>query len=948
MAYDDFEDKSFKVDENYFNVVIPDLDPGKDVPVQFRWQYNDNTYGDWSASKILQVPEISRPEVTNIVAVWEGTNLKITWDKASDLVNAYQIYLTNGGITRSWTHPINKNSTQQTWVLTEDMNKNNFGLTFRTSFTGVLRSTYIDNTTVGVDFTTPAFVDEVCIGTIADSEWLVTSIQNGITVAWQGGLTTQPTYATTEVYVATSSSGPYELKYTGSGPATIILDNFNVHYIKIAHVSKSGCTSSFSNVKTGTAYDPIVFDEEPPNEVTSVTGVWSGDDILVSFTMPAADPAKRFRIYLTNGSETRFFDKFAPAQTGSQSVRILDSELFGAFGERYTSFTGSISSVDEYENKSTGVAFTVAEKTNPLSGVTPTAVVTAMSNGYTVSWTLPSGAAYAKVYEGATSGFTPDDNTNLVYSGDSPAVVVNTNYIAVFVKIKYFNNFGSASNASSAYEVTPLDAGMLSVISNPVEIQTGGSILAGDQLTSGARFLINETGAYVYDASATVGTGPTTQIIGNATSGSPTFITTNAKIANWKIYTNKIENELGGGVTKYAGLSPNGTYAFWAGSTTAGGDSSAKFIVSQAGELTARDVNIVGGQLTVGGTTYANSPFAVNSSGTFKATDATITGTINATAGNFTGSLQVGTGVSYGQFRLNTPSGAKFEIGALTNTGGSYTGDIGIQGTNSGNQYFQLDTVNGIITNKGTIGGWTIDANSINKNNVIGLYNTTTSTDVAIWAGGTRGGTNKFSVTYGGKLVATDASIYGNVYANVGGFGTFNALGTAIENGWTISSATITSTGSVSGTGQVILDGQNGSISGGKISGTKVLASAFYVGSSESATDYIKSDGTLSLANGLIYYNGSMLQINQNRLGNTQFKIKLNVTSNEDGTFGDSTLVQAEDGEMTIGRAFFYGGTTDPRVGYFGGAVTARWQVDNGNQGSLAFNKGDIWFQRAV
>jgi hypothetical protein len=930
MAYEDLDDYSVgAAGSDTFDVVIPDLDPSTAYPIQFRWQFADKTVGLWSVSKILNTPEIARPEATNIVAVWVGTSLKVTWD-APALASSFQIYLTAGATTMSWSKAIDKSQTQQTFILSKEDNKANFGGVFQTTLTGVLKTTYIDNNTDGAAFAIPPYVDALCSAAVADTDWTLTSISNGFTVAWTANSSIYPTYDYTEVYVSDSATGTYTREYAGKGPATIKVTTFANNYVKIKHISEANCSSAFSTVKIVTAYDPIVTDIIPPDEVTGISAVWSGDDIAISFNFPASNPGKRFRVFLTNGGQTVFFDKYTTDTSSPASIKILSAELFGGFGDYYTSFTGVLSSVDEYENKTTGVSFAVAEKTNPLSAITPTATATPMSNGYTVTWTLPAGASYAKVYQGATSGFTPNDSTNLVYSGQSPAVVISLDYTETFVKIKYFNNFGSSSLSSTAYSVTPLDAGMLSVIDNPVEVRTGGSILAGDAITSGARLLLNETGIYLYDKSAIVGTGPTTQIIGNATSGSPTFITTNAKIANWNIYSTKIENSLvPGSITKFAGLSPSGTYAFWAGSTTAGGDASAKFTVDQLGQLTARDIKIVGGELTVGGDgTYANSPFAVNTSGVFKATDATISGTVNATAGTFTGTVNIGSSTVNGQLALYAGAN-KFEIGRLKDVNGAWLNDIGIQGTNAGSRYFQLDTVNGIIVEKGTIGGWTVNSTTISKN-----Y-TSLNADGSITAGS--GG--EFTVSAAGALAATGATISGTIRASQGGFGTFS--GATLTKGWTITSPSIVST--AAGANQITLNGETGVISGGTISGTKIIGSAFYIGASDTATDYFKSDGSFRFAGGKIYGTSSSLTIAAGT------NIQMNIASNDDGTAGDNTVNQASNGSLTLGRAFFYGSNYNPQTGNGGSRFDNRYDfylASGSYQGVADFGPGDIWMQR--
>ncbi len=194
-------------------------------------------------------------------------------------------------------------------------------------------------------------------------------------------------------------------------------------------------------------------------------------------------------------------------------------------------------------------------------------------------------------------------------------------------------------------------------------------------------------------------------------------------------------------------------------------------------------------------------------------TNLTITGTVYANAGRFTGSIDVGSSTVAGQLRVYAGSN-KFEVGKLTNTSGQYIEEFGIQGTNSSGKLFQLDTINGIVTNKGTIGGWTINETTITKNQ------TSLGSDGSI----TAGSSGQFQVTTAGALTATNATILGSVKATGGGFGTFDSSFNIVK-GWTIGAATLTSTGQASGTTQIILNGETGTISGGLISGTKIEGS---------------------------------------------------------------------------------------------------------------------------
>lgn len=1004
-----------KQNGDYTDIVIPDLDLLTTYGLQVAWVYADKEKPTSEFSDVFEftTPGPEREEVTNVVWVWEGTTLKGTWDRTSGKKEkTYQVYLTAFGTTieRSWTQAADLDNVTQTFLLTEERNIGNFGRIFRKQFTGFIKTTYLDGTTSGVAFTTPEYNDPICSGVA--SNWTVTGILNGVLVSWSDSLgsSATPSYSYSQVYVSTSPSGPWEIKGSGLSPIQVPLDGLGTYYFKLSHVSKSECESLDSDIKEGKAFDPLTFDEDPPNEITINSVVWDVNDIKINATMPATKPPSRLRIFLTNGTNTGFFDKFPSSSTGSIVIKITESELYNTFAEYFTSFDGLAKGVDEYENMSAGVTFTVGEKTNPLTGIVPTAVVTAVGNGYTVSWSLVSGAVRAKVYEGSSAGFTPNDNTNLVYSGLSPALITKTTYETVYVKIKYNNNYGNYSEASIAYEVTPLSIGDLSLIDNPVKIATDGSIFTGEldeegqPIQSGARLFFNREGIFIYDEDSA---GPTTQIVGDASSGSPTFITTNAQIANWKIYENKIENVLGDGVTKYAGLSPNGNYSFWAGSDDASGSATAKFSVTKTGELTARDVNIIGGSLEVG------TKFKVAAlDGKLTAADAEITGTIGAVSGKF-GEVDIGGTfpdgvVRNGQLRIIKPGVGQIEMGRFKDTLGNWTNDYGIQITNLSDPiqpYVQMSPDLGIIARKGVIAGWEIMPTYFSSDSdKVGINAPAipASTDVAFWAGGPElsvPNSAKFKVNYGGALVATDAKVYGEISSSNARFGSFDDSSfTNLEKGWYVSSGQIISTSETSSRTPVYLDAEWGAISGanviasvlwlnpitaqqadaetpeasaeygydyissagsfrlgaGKIRyssstgltvNANLTASNLFLGNSTSGvTDFIigkaedgRSVGDFSLGNGAIIYDADsdILEINPQRKPFANFKVRFNITSNEDGTFGDSTVVQDGNGYLTTGRAFQYGNDEYPT-----NAVAVQEKIDNRGR---PFVKGDIW-----
>ena len=1012
----------------YTDIVIPDLDLLTTYGLQVAWVFADKERPTSDFSDVFEFTTVgpSRPEVTSVVWVWEGTTLKGIWQNPSPNAKTYQIYLTPVGATsqleRSWTKSADHTTTDQIWTLTKESNIGNFSKVFRTQFTGKLKTTYLDGTTSGLSFTTPAYADPVCTATISDSSWSVLSVPNGISVSWQDDITKAETYKYTNVYVSTSQSGPW-VQYSGTSPVQIPLYNFNTHYVKINHFSSSECESTTSSIKEGKAYDPITFDDIPPDPVQPpVTAVWNTDKALVvSYKMPAQNLPTYVKIFLTYNGTTKWFEKTVTTSTPSASTSstINRQEFIDAFGESPTSFTaGYVTDMDVYRNENTTQVpisnITTAVKPNPLLGKTTTISVTGAANAYVVSSNLDSKATGIKVYQSSTENGT----YSLVASSNSSPVIVYDETNAgntVWVKAQWTSEDGNAE-MSAATSVLILDVGALSIIENPIKIKTDGSIFAGtldsndEPVLTGARAVFNKRGFFLYDDNDENGLNPTTQIIGEDNGITATFITKKARIANWVISDSKIENTLNATAGSYTGLSPSGTYAFWAGGGVAGGYSAnanedAKFSVTPSGNVIARNIKVLGGEITVG------SKFNVDTQGIITATDANLTGTIKAQSGilgsvDIGGSMIIG-GVSTnvdGQLRVTVSgtTGGKVEIGKFTSpaTGtGIVTVGAGIQVTNtSGGWYAQLDPTNGIVAKKGSIGGWEIDDFTLSAYaNKVGMHAPAIPNDnsVAFWAGGLIDNP-KFKVTYGGLLEAINAKIYGEIRSNTAKFGIFNDSNfTTLDKGWYVDEAQIKSTRLTASGAPVFLDGEWGAISGanviasvlwlnpisaqvaaaetpeasatygydyissagsfrlgagkiryssstGLVVNANLTASNLYLGESTSGvTDFIigkaengRSVGDFSLGDGRITFNSGTLNIDATR-------IDFNLRGNNDGTFGDSTVVQdADTGELTIGRAFFYGGNNYPD------GATDRIQHADGDQGSGPFVKGDIWLSR--
>jgi hypothetical protein len=767
--------------------------------------------------------------ITNLSAQWQeldsGPALVFSFDidltlEENNTIDSFEYTLSDGtSITpRIYSTKLNTESVTQEVIFYYADNTKYFGI-FQTTFAEFIVRALDKSGEVGAEgilTDIPSYIVDLCTPIIT-----ATPIPMGYSVTLTDICTKPYEFLSVEEIVSDAASAPttgYQQVYLSKiTPANILTPTTVSRWVKARYTSGSGLYGPYSNAVKVKPSNPIEADLTPPDPATAVTAVWSGNNISVTATVPL--DVTRFIVRLTNGSTVGFFTKFPTASGTSQTILITEQELYNALGSYFTSFTGLLILADVADNRNAGTAFTVAEKVNELANVTPTFEVTAISNGYSVNYTLPAAAAYAKVYSSSINNFTPDDATNLVYSGLSPAIIINSSYTLNYVKIKFFKTDGASSLISAQKSVTPADPGMLSLIDNEVKISTNGSILAGDSATSGGRAILNKEGLFVYNTGGT----PSTQIVANATDGSPTFLTTNAKIADWKIYSNKIENQLVSGITKYAGLSASGTYAFYAGSTTSGGDAQAEFSVTQLGAVQAKNITISGGSLSVGASSIAAS------TGKLTTTDADITGKITALSGKITGNFQVESGTFYTgtsptstSVLINDKGLASIDasnntLTAILNTPIS-SGNVPI---GSQPAVGTLPNAISFFTQAALIGGWVVDStkikdrseqfvlNSTDKNIVItGVIDVSTNfrvelgTGANVFSAGTAGQTPSVFITRAGLLTANNATIRGTVRAQLGGFGQFS--GDTLQHGWTVTG--VSNLGKLTATGTAEID----------------------------------------------------------------------------------------------------------------------------------------------
>jgi hypothetical protein len=920
-------------------IIGPNIDPthtksGIYINANNYW-YSD---GSWSArgadiAGALVSSTIAKPyPIASVTAAWTGTTLNVTWTRettgnySDQYLASFKIKFTIGSTIKTITVPASAGNSYQ---LTVNQNKSIFGPPQRSfDSIGILAEDSFGNQTAEfVKTPIPSYVNNL----VAPTGVSMSSVNNGYKISYLN-----PDNYQVQIEEATASStGPWSSVYIGSlNPATVIAQNLNDRYVRIAYIDDFGFTGPYANAGIVSPTPPVSINNTAPNSVTITSQGFSnsgyGNNVVVGITLPASNPGTTFIVQLTTGTSSAYY-YFVSDTNSNQTLTILGKDIFAQFGSYSSTYSLKVYSQSSAGIKDSGVTLSPGTVTrlSSLSSYTATASFSNIPSGYTItsdytttsathmevyskytSWSGVSSivdyyiATYsskpaanqlvlnawfengsitptvvpttgykitgpnipANTYVTAVSGSLPTitltlsnnltgtpsagsqyNLTALVYSGSSPASTFSDLYVNTYVIIRWYDDFGNSSIASSELIAHPIDPSAISSISNAVNVSaTNGAIYVGDSATSGKRVVINATGSYpglfAFDGT---NTSATTQIIANPTlaaSGGYTFITTSAKIADWYIDANKIQNSLQTS-SNYVGMSGNGTYAFWAGSSTSGGDALAKFTVTPQGAIVARNIAIYGDgtggtSLEIGGTGSA-APFSVTSAGAMKATSATISGEITATSGNITGNLGLGGSFYSGTFKLAVVTGV-----VANGTTAVYTTNVA-HGL----------TVGKII--------YVANLSNTNLNGTYKITNVTTSSPYTFTVANTTNTTvsgqsgQLYDITSGFVMGATGLVFNNNdtkgvttIDAATGRFVTQSAL----IAGWTIDSSTISAT---YGSGTISLSSGNAlslpRISLSAIPSYPVYLSAATVGSdivfsAGNGNFSVKADGTVNIS----------------------------------------------------------------------------------------------------
>ncbi len=734
------------------------------------------------------------------------------------------------------------------------------------------------------------------------------------------------------------------------------------HSVKLTVVSVDGVESDFSTAQFET---PKLIPNTLP---TSVTGSWVGTNFKVSFTHnPAEEFFNLYNVTLTAGGTSKVFDVAPVPGTSSQSFTLSLSQNRAAFGVPQTSFSGSVKTVNIYNNEGSEVPFSAVNYVNTLPAAT--ILATPISNGYSVSYTTPADATFNTIEieeVESTSSTAPTTGFQTIFSGSTnPAVVIVPNTNKRWVRARFSNNIGSYGVYGEAVAVTPTSPVVVdndgppdvSSVTTSGGLDNSGTVgfngyadISWPAVTTGGirgyriRYRPVTTPASNYSYADSPGSGTSYRL-----SGLGAGLVYEIAVATYDEYNNTSSSYVSGsnvtvGGTPYIASTVDVTGYFKAKANPTDADSTAfKFgygvdtgkrgLIFNANNYWYIDSS-QSASLKVGGATtnyieWNGSSFVID-------------GDLRAKKGSFSGNVSIASGASIysGSLVNNT-------VTATGDTGGSLSGAGYI--LNSSGLTFSSASVSGITTIDATtgklttasanIGGWDVNSSTINKTSSSGTVtldssnaqirltspsytagiatpNTNSASDIVFWAGGARSTDANFYVKADGTVVMKSAIITGYASSgdipDVSGFitaGQVNANVTSID-GSKITTGIIKSNNH-SGTN----DGSDFSTSGTAINLT---------GGGISAKNFRLTSGGDAFFNGTVFSNISLSapSITGGSIGSATITVSDSFTSSglyyADDALSESNDVDANGNVGTIGS-----GTVSPTLTLASGRLTS-------------------------
>ena len=611
--------------------------------------------------------------------------------------------------------------------------------------------------------------------------------------------------------------------------------------IRITAISATGLESAWSDEFTVSAVT------DPPSNPSNLSPAWSGTDFTVSFTHDTTSSSnvylKEYIVKLTPASPTPAKEFSLTPTSGSSQKFSLSLEVNqAAFGDAQTQFSGTITAVDIYNNKSTPISFNNTVYVSPLSA--PTITASAIANGYTVSYSTQTSNVFnlISIEEVESSASSAPSTGYAVVKTDrsNPSIVSAPNNNKRWVRARLNDTLNAFTAYSNIVSVTPVSPVVVDVDGPPnvASVTTSGSIdtsgylgfnayadISWPAVTTGGirgyRIRFSNDGGTTYSYVDSPGSG-TTYRLGGLAVGS----TYKIAVATYDEYNNTSTSYVSGAdvnvtgtpsVTNYISAGP---FQFGVG---VGGTSTNKglyFDTSNYWYINASD----SARLKIGGSTtnylsWDGSEFVID-------------GNISARSGTFRGNVSIISGGSLYSGTLS--SGSLSGAGYILNSSGITFNSSSVSGITT------IDATNGKLTTaSANIGNWLVDSTSISKTATAGVLSLNSSTaaisasgtgysagfgvpdanNIVFWAGASRSTSAPFYITKDGAVKISSATITG--YATSGDISGFITGGQVNSNVTNISGSVIT-TGIIKSSNFPGANGQSADGTGYSTTGTAI------------------------------------------------------------------------------------------------------------------------------
>jgi len=675
--------------------------------------------------------------------------------------------------------------------------------------------------------------------------------QGNIVITWSGVDATNTAYGSAfkriDVYVRNNSDASPYFQLLGFidkvGGAFAFPANPNSYTIRLSAISLLGDQSVASDEFTVSAIT------DAPSVPSGLSAVWSGTDFTVSFTHDTTASAnaylKEYIIKLIPPSPTAAKEfNLTPTSGSSQKFSLSLETNQAAFGDAQTQFSGTITSVDIYNNKSAPISFSNAVYVSPLTA--PVITASAISNGYTVSYTAQTSNVFnlISIEEVESSSATAPSTGYAVVKTDrsNPSIVSAPNNNKRWVRARLNDKANAFTAYSNIVAVTPVSPVVVDVTGpdNVTTVTTNGGLgpsgiigfngyadVSWNSVTGngirGYRIRYKATNSSIYSYADSEGIGTSTRITGLGAG-----LIYEIAVATYDEYNNTSSEYIAGpnvsvGGTPYIATTVDVT-GYFSAKANAGDAANTAFKFGYGVDTGKRGLVFNSSNYWYIDSDQSASLKVGGSTANFIQWDGakfTIDGNLQAKQGTFSGNVQLASGASVYSGALTGETVETSVVNGVTITtkksGGALNGAGYI--LNSSGLTFNSSSISGITTIDATtgklttqsalIGSWDVNPSTLFKTTAAGTLSLNSSdatitanstgytsgvgvpdaNNIVMWAGAEKA-TAPFRVYKDGSVTATQLTITG--YATTGDIAGFINAGQVNANVTSISGAVIT------------------------------------------------------------------------------------------------------------------------------------------------------------